>query len=301
MTLSDRHGRAFEYCVTESILSELKMLYSKVKITTRAKDSQIKGKEHFEKLSEEERKQYKMSGKKIASWLVVNRFKQIEKVEEVELDRIPDTEGIEGDVTDIRIKFFSENGVIDVNISLKHQHEALKHPRLTRVPLWIGLDENTEEAKQYEIDYEDIWKTFFEKGKKLSPKAERFRELKAIKPSFIEDNLYKPLYFLVKTFLEKNITNSLKVQHMFDFMVGKFDFVKFIDHDGKIEIRDFSAITKPNSVKIEYKDGDYLYMQFDNGLRISGRLHTATEWLKESIKFDMQPVNLDSVVPKIII
>ena len=65
--------------------------------------------------------------------------------------------------------------------------------------------------------------------------------------------------------------------------------------------KDFSDIPKPNSVEIEYQGGGYLYLQFDNGWRLSGRLHTATEWLKPSIKFDIQPVNLDSVVPPIYI
>ena len=82
---------------------------------------------------------------------------------------------------------------------------------------------------------------------------------------------------------------------MFEFMVGRVDYIKFVDRDGIIEVRDFSRIPSPKSVKIEYRK--YLYFKFDNGWIISGRLHTATEWLKKSIKFDLQPVNLDSLVP----
>ena len=323
MPLSDRYGRAFEYCVTESVFSRLKELYSeKVRMSARAKEAQRHGQEQFENLTDEQKRQFERSGRKIAGWLLENKLKNIEamkfekptgtlsaflfkestsgKIDRVELDRIPDIAGVRGDVTDIRMKFFSKEGVATVNVSLKHRHEALKHPRLTRVPVWIGLV-GTKEARQYRKEYENIWSTFFQKGKKLSPSAKRFRELKAVDPNFVEENLYKPLYTLVASFLQQNIANPSQVQQMFDFMVGKFDYVKFVDHDGEIEVRDFSDIPKPSSVEIEYERSGYLYFQFDNGWRLSGRLHTATEWLKKSIKFDLQPVNLDSVVPAVYI
>jgi len=322
MPLSDRYGRAFEYCVTEFAFSRLKELYpGKVKMSARAKEAQRHGQTQFENLTDEQKEKFERSGRKIAEWLVENKLKNIEKlkfekaigtlssylrsraknptsgkIDRVELDRIPDIAGVRGDVTDIRIKFFSKDGVATVNVSLKHRHEALKHPRLTRVPAWIGLT-GTEEGRHYRKAYENIWLTFFEKGKRLSPNARRFRELKAVDPNFVEENLYKPLYTLVANFLQHNIANPSQAQPMFDFMVGKFDYVKFIDHDGQIEVRDFSDIPKLNSVEVEYKGTGYIYFRFDNNWRISGRLHTATEWLKKSIKFDLQPVNLDSVVP----
>lgn len=331
MPLSDRYGRAFEYCVTEFVFSRLRDLYpGKVKMSPRAKEAQRHGQTQFKNLTAEQRKRFEKSGRKIAEWLGENKLKNIQeirfekskgaffdfleskgylsdvpvkestlgKIDNVEVDRIPDIAGVRGDVTDIRIKFFSGACVAAVNVSLKHRHEALKHPRLTRVPEWIGLA-NTKEGKLYLRTYENIWATFFQKGGELSPGAKRFRELKAIDPAFIENNLYDPLYTLVKTFLQRNIVNPSQVQKLFDFMVGKFDYVKFIDHDGRIEVRDFSDIPKPNSVEIEYGGDGYLYLQFDNGWRISGRLHTATQWLKKSIKFDMQPVNLDSIVPAV--
>lgn len=319
MPLSDRSGRGFEFSVTKSILSELERLYpARVKVTSRAIESQRHGREQFESLNTEQKKQFEKSGKKIVEWLQENRLRKIgemkfekprgtlltflakeptsDKITQVELDRIPDIAGVRGDVTDIRIKLLSKEGVATVNVSLKHRHDALKHPRLTRVPEWVGCA-NTREAKQYLRNYENIWATFFQKGKELAPNARRFRELKAVDMNFVEEKLYKPLYSLVASFLQQNITSTSQVRKMFDFIVGRFDFVKFVDHDSKIEVRDFSNITQPDSVKIEYDHSGYLYLQFDNGWRLSGRLHTATEWLKPSIKFDIQPVNLDSVLP----
>ena len=211
---------------------------------------------------------------------------ETETIEKIEIDRIPDSAGVQGDVTDIRIMLFSENKGATLNISLKHSHEALKHPRLTRVPNWIDL-ESTIEARKYLQDYKDIWESFFKKGKILLPEATRFNELKSVDPNMIEEHLYKPLYQLVGNFLAKNIVNEAQTKHLFEFMVGRFNFIKFVDYDGQIEIRDFSNIPKPGSVKVGFNEKGYLRLIFDNGRILSGRLHTATEWLEKSIKFDM--------------
>jgi hypothetical protein len=301
MTLSERYGTAFEYCVTSTIFARLAELYPrKVIMTHVTEDMQLRGQSIFEDLPAMQKNVFEHSAQKIVEWLINNKLKTIAEVERVEIDRISDTAGVKGDVTDIRIRLFSEEGEAVINISLKHRHKALKHPRLTRVPEWIGLAK-TKEDEQYKDAYDGVWAIFFEKAKMLSPLAKKFRELTAIDPAFIEENLYKPLYTLVKNFLKTNIRNSDQVKKLFEFMVGKFDYVKFIEHNGKIEIRDFSRLPKPNSVRIEYEGGDYLKFHFDNGLSLSGRLHTATEWLRRSIKFDIQPINLDSVVPAIYI
>lgn len=319
MPVSDTKGRAFEHCVSEPIIEELKKLFpGRVVLTSRAREAQACGQNHCSKLSLDQKKKFEKSGLSIARWIATNKLHNIEniefetqvsplsrflpeksssrEIEKIELDRIPDTAGIQGDVTDIRITFFSGNKVANMNISLKHSHQALKHPRLTRVPNWIGL-ESTNEAKQYLKEYRAIWASFFKKGQELLPKAKKFNELKTADPTIIEENLYKPLYQLVRSFLTKNIVNETQTKHLFEFMVGRFNFIKFIDYDGQIELRDFSNIPKPSQVRIGSNKKGYIQFAFDNGWVISGRLHTATEWLKESIKFDVQPENLDAVVP----
>jgi hypothetical protein len=304
MPVSDRYGRAFEYCIANAIfLISEKLCPGKVKLTSRAENMQLTGQTQFRALDSGQRKHFEGSGRKISEWLANNKLKDFKPTEirAVEIDRIPDIAGVKGDVTDIRIRLsLLEKNPEIVNISLKHRHEALKHPRLTRIPEWIGLAK-TRAEQQYLKNYDYIWVSFFQKGKKLAPNAERFRDLKAIDPAFIEENLYEPLYNLVADFLKKNIKSPSQVQEMFDFLVGKFSYIKFVDQNGKIEVRDFSNIPKTSTVTIEYKKGGYLHLQFNNGWIISGRLHTATEWLKKSIKFDIQPNNLDSALPAIYI
>ena len=316
--ISDALGRAFEFCVTEAILSECQKLFpNKVSLTSRAKEMQQRDQERFNAIGYLDRMRLQASGEKIAKWIVENKLRRVdgmkservgqptsclseetvlEGVEKIEIDRIPDIEGVRGDVTDIRIRIFSKGGVATVNISIKHRHGAFKHPRLTRVPEWIGLN-GTKAAAEYLRAYEEIWKNFFNKCKMLSPHAKRFRELKDIDANFVEVNLYRPLYKLVANFIQSNAKSPVQAQQLFSFLVGKYDYIKFIDQDYKIEIRDFSRTPKPNSVKVEYREGGYLYFLFDNRWKLSGRLHTASEWLIKSIKFDIQPINLDEVVP----
>ncbi len=219
----------------------------------------------------------------------------------VQVDRLSDVEGVGGDVTDVRVEFFSEGNAIPVNISLKHMHTALKHPRLTRVPQWIGKVD-PRKAREYEVNYEGIWSSFFKKCNEILPAAQRFREVKAVEPDSIEKHLYKPLYALVRDFLSENTNSPTQVVELFDFLVGKYEYIKFINHDDKIEIRDFSNIPKPQTVKITYSGTGYLQFNFSNGWKLSGRLHTASKWLsKKPIKFDVQPRNLDELVPAIYI
>ncbi|MEM1590038.1 MAG: HaeIII family restriction endonuclease, partial [Candidatus Bathyarchaeia archaeon] len=274
MPISDALGRAFEYCVTEAIFAECQKLFpNKVHLSSRAKDMQQRDRERLDVVDYFQRMRFQSSGAKIARWLAENKLKKIEEItferaktlttyivkeaayesiEKVEIDRIPDVAGVKGDVTDIRIKVFLKGSIATVNVSLKHRHEALKHPRLTRVPEWIGLA-GTKEEREYLKAYEQIWEDFFQKGKALLPSAQCFRDLKSVDPDFIEVNLYRPLYRLVGNFIQNNAKTSAQVQRMFNFLVGTSDYVKFIARNGRTEIRDFSKTTKPNSVKVEYK------------------------------------------------
>ena len=318
--MSDEYGRAFEFCVASFILIKLKKMYPKrVQETPRTKIAQEKGRLQYDRLPKEKRDSFAKTGAAIAEWLGENKFgvaaidlskkstktllgfgaeeAEPPQIDHVVVDRLSDMEGVRGDVTDIRVEFSFSGSAVSVNISLKHMHSALKHPRLTRVPSWIGITDPNK-VRSYLSKYEDIWSSFFSKGKATLANATKFRELKAVDSTIIENSLYQPLYELVKDFLQNNILGPEQAECLFDFLVGKYEFVKFIDRDGSVEIRDFAAIPKPKAVAIAYSGSGYLYLSFSNGLKLSGRLHTASEWIrKKSVKFDIQPQNLDEIVP----
>jgi hypothetical protein len=107
-------------------------------------------KKQFSALTKKQQKAFKKSASAIANWLKEKRLdpETVKKMQfnkrkeslqsflkivkpskteiEVKIDRIPDSDGVQGDVTDIRITFGFGDLYSNLNISLKHRHEALK-------------------------------------------------------------------------------------------------------------------------------------------------------------------------------
>lgn len=275
MPRSNDMGRAYEFALCNQII----YTFSNIELTDRAELEQQRDMEHFYDLDYDTKNAYIKSAELICNnWLV----KKIDPQEKYTLDRLPDRAGVEGDVTDIRI--MSE--VEKINISLKHNHDALKHPRLTRVPSWVGLESDD----NYETIHDRIWDDFFKQAEKANPTATLFRDLTAIDADFINDNLYNPFCTFISNYLSKKTSSSQSVKHMFDFLVGTYDFYKIIDRKDCITIQDFINMPKPNTVIIRQTDRSHIAMTFDNGVILDLRLHTASSRLIRSIKFDVRGI-----------
>ena len=274
MPIPNTLGRSYEYALCEKIVS----LFSNISFTNRALEEQRKDISHYETLSESEKQAYDLSVSKICNdWLNT----KILDDQSYSLDRLPDSAGVNGDVTDIRL----ESNLSTLNISLKHNHNALKHPRLTRVPTWIDIKADS----NYRRLYDTCWTNFIQMAEKLNPNATLFRELVDIEENFIFDNLYNPLCNLVSNYLSNNISNIKQVQSLFKFMVGKYNFYKVIDTRDSVVIQDFIDMPMPTDVKIQQTDKSYIQMNFDNGVILTLRLHTASSRIStKSIKFDVR-------------
>lgn len=295
---SDLSGRSFEYCVVISLSSALEKAFpNRVISTERAIVTQGRHKTLLENISPAKRINYEKAAGAIAEWLMENKFGG--SVEGVVIDQIPNSNGVRGDVTDIRITINRASGDSILNLSLKHIHKDIKHPRLTRVPYWIDV-EDTDESKDYRSTYDEIWDDFMIKSNELVPNSEKFKQLRDVDKYFVNRNLYYPFYDLVKSFLENNIEKDEQVNSLFRFLVGIYSFIQIINMNGNIEIRDFSEISSPTGVEFEYENGGYLFLHFDNDWSISMRLHTASSNISsKSIKFAVQVIDLDKFVPPI--
>lgn len=284
MPISNTLGRAFEYALCAKIVSS----FSNISFTYRTIEEQEKEKHYFNSLSIEEKANYDISTSKICSdWLDSKLIPSINYT----LDRLPDSAGVSGDVTDIRI----QNSDITINISLKHNHNALKHPRLTRVPKWININTDSKYTSAYTI----IWDSFLSKAYNLLPNATLFSELIGIDSQFVFNNLYNPLCNLVSSYLSDNIKTSYQVESLFKFMVGKYNFYKIIDTKDCVLIQNFIDLKIPTTVEIKQSDKSYITMDFSNGVVLKLRLHTASSRLvTRSIKFDVRGIfdDIDSVI-----
>ncbi|MDP3918332.1 MAG: HaeIII family restriction endonuclease [Nanoarchaeota archaeon] len=303
MTKSNKKGRAFEYIVTKELEDHIKSKGIKYFLSQRAIKDNKRDIIHLNELSTEIQKILSQDAKKFISWTIEKEW--LNNIKEISIDRLPDSEGVKGDVTDLVIKLIDTEGGVDIkNISLKHNHEALKHPRISRLPQQCGIEDKGL-IKNYLIARDNIWDNFFREAKKINSDFTTFKELKDLDKEFINLNLYKPLIELVISFLEQNVNNSDNTFSFFKFITGKRDFYQVKAMKDKVQIVFFKDISVPKSFKIQYPYKDKLntfLMTFNNDWKITFRLHTASSSfikkgkINKSTKFDVNCINIDSLL-----
>ena len=282
--ISDQTGRAFEF----AIVSELTRL-SGVTLTSRASDAQIRDSAKFEALDSSRKRLFQEAAKALVKMLVENG------VNSASVDRLSDDEAAAGDVTDIRITPIGKHPVI--NLSIKNNHHALKHQRPPSLMQQLGFGKGSSQDCGYRAQLQSVFDSFCVASKRLVPDAKKFSQLKDVDHEFINRQLYAPVCELVTATLRKHLANSIVCQTYFRFLVGNTDYIKVVLSQGQLEITHFDQIPMPSTCTVDYSSANpgYIYLTFDNGWKISMRLHTASSRLAEqgqtpSTKFDTQPM-----------
>ena len=223
----------------------------------------------------------------------------------------PDKQGQKGDVRDV-LCIRNEKGW-NIGLSCKHDHEAVKHSRLSRTidfgKEWLGFPVSQ--------NYHNSIKPIFAELDDLKAKNARWAGVDKK-----DERFYKTL---LGAFLAE--MNSLYEKHSAEvpenlllYLLGRNDFYKVIAHtkDKTTEVKPFNMYgTLGLSTKVQksqYKIAtlkmptQILSMAFkkdsmntilihcDNGWALSLRIHNASEWVEPSLKFDIQlvgvPVNM---------
>lgn len=222
----------------------------------------------------------------------------------------PDKKGSVGDVRDILI--IRQNIQWEIGLSLKHNHFAVKHSRLSKTidfgKRWFGIPCSTE----YWNDVLPIFH-YLEKEK-----------LKKIKWSELpnkEIDIYVPLLkAFVKEIKQSNKTNDTLPKKMVEYLLGEFDFYKVISIDAKkrTRIEGFNLhgslnrnakYKKPNirvpivslPSRIAHFDfkpnsNNTVEMYLDGGWQFSFRIHNASTFVEESLKFDIQIIGMPTSI-----
>ena len=207
----------------------------------------------------------------------------------IALRRLPDNEAKSGNITDIEIIYETKK----INLSIKHNHKALKHQRPSALPQQFGLVKNETQDHNYRNEYQAICKAFINKSNQLLNGVIQFNELKNIDPEFINTNLYEPICSLVCKYIQEWSSNPESVKYFFRFIVGITNFYKVIVGQDFVEIYGFEDIPPPKKMKCEIISNSYIHVTFDNNWKISMRLHTASSRLKGvSLKFDTTPLEM---------
>lgn len=226
--------------------------------------------------------------------------------DELLLEFQKDGAGTRGDVRDIVIK--RTNIKWEVGLSIKHNHEAVKHSRLSHEldfgKEWFGIPCTA----QYWTDVNPIFDRL---------KAEKNKEKKWSELSDKEEGVYIPL---LKAFMDE-INRAYKVnvsvpEKMVEYLIGTNDYYKVVSHDKKrmTLIHTFNmhdTLNKPGKIKasadkvpivklpteliaIKFKEGsnNTVEMYLNNGWQLSFRIHNASTKVEPSLKFDVQFIGM---------
>ncbi|MBR9702278.1 HaeIII family restriction endonuclease [Candidatus Pacearchaeota archaeon] len=303
-SVSNDNGRAFEYVIVLGLKKHLESLGIDYLETERTTVDNSRDMLKLKELPEAKQKDFILAASKFLEW--VDSEGWFIGADKITIDRLPDKEGQRNNVTDIELKIEKGEDIEQKNISVKHNHDALKHPRLPNLVAQCGIEDETID-RLWRENHDAIWTEFNRKSKDLKADAKTFKELKDIDNSFIDKNLYKPLIDAVIKFLKENVKdNPDKVKSFFNFLTSDMDFYTVKNERLKVIIKKFLDITPPTVMNIEYP-----YLQrlntfkitFDNDWEMTLRLHTASSRMYKSVrlintssKLDVMCINLDDLI-----
>ncbi|MCM0593826.1 MAG: HaeIII family restriction endonuclease [Gloeotrichia echinulata DEX184] len=266
---SNLHGRVLEYLITEVIIRT----HPGVSLTVRANNAQLRDASKLTELDSLLLNELTSAADALLlKWL--NPHFQLFQQPSITVDRLPDQN--QNDVTDIRLT----SKAWTVNLSLKHNHTALRHQRPGTTPVHCGYAKNDPQMQQFKQQYRATTQEFMQ----YIGQAKLFAELP---PDLKEQHLYTPVCNLVSQFINSHA--SICATKLFQYLVGDVNYYKIIvDTNAQtLTIQQFAQIQMPTNV-IATVNRQYVFLNFDNGWEISMRLHTASSQLKNypSLKFD---------------
>ena len=299
-TNSNNNGRAYEYAWMTALFNAL----NKARKTCIVENSSLDANRRaWASIDEDLQEMFTVSAEAAVSSILELEPKMTEDDGDVLfLEFQKDDAGVQGDVRDIVIKrSFVE---WQVGLSIKHNHEAVKHSRLSEGidfgKVWFDLPC----SNAYWADIRPIFamlKREKDDGKKWSELADK------------EGDVYIPL---LKAFMEEvkraNAQSSLVPRKMVEYLIGNQDYYKVVSRDSKklTLIHTFNmngTLNKPSKIKVsaitvplvelptemvalKFKAGcnNTVEMYLNNGWQLSFRIHNASTKVETSLKFDVQ-------------
>ena len=218
-----------------------------------------------------------------------------------------DAEGIIGDVRDVIFSRPNNSMGWEIGISAKNNHDAVKHSRLSP-----------------KIDFGNEWMDFPCSPNYFSEIQPVFDYLKSIKTNNPKtkwedlgcsksEDVYVPLLKAFrKEMLRLTKSNPIASANLLQYLIGRKPFYKIIKEDNKkiVVVKAFNIggklnqtvngkkpIVKTDTIKLptrvielEFKEESdtTLMMILDEGWQISFRIHSASTYIENSLKFDIQ-------------
>lgn len=303
-TNSNDQGRAYEYAWINALHAALKGKRDARIVNNSSLDA---NKRAWSVMSDEMKDLFEISAKAAVETVLELEPRMTENDDDVlYLEFQKDDAGTKGDVRDIVIRRDSLQW--EVGLSIKHNHEAVKHSRLSH-----GLDFGKE---WFDIPcssaYWSAIKPIFDRLKADKAKGKKWSDL----PDK-ESGVYIPL---LNAFMEEvkraNGADSAMPRKMVEYLIGTKDYYKVVSRDGKrlTIIHTFNmhgTLNKPGKIKvsaisvpivelptelvaIKFKTGsnNTVEMYLNNGWQLSFRIHNASTKVEPSLKFDVQFIGM---------
>ncbi len=299
---SNNQGRGYEYACLITLYESISK-YNKAKIVKN--NSHKAALRAWETLTADEKNLYKISAEAgIFTLLKLEPLITEPGNDEIILRIQADNKGgEEGDIRDILI---SRNHLEwEIGLSIKHNHFAVKHSRLSKTldfgEKWYGIECS-------ETYWQEVGPVFQYLADEKS-RGKAWREL----PDK-ENDVYVPILNAFKNeLIRQNKIYGKKIPRLIaEYLLGQFDFYKIIGIDnqritkvqgfnlrgtlnknGKIIKRkiELPKVDLPERIIfLDYKPGSKttLELYFDCGWQLSFRIHNASSKVEPSLKFDVQ-------------
>lgn len=301
---SNNQGRAYEFICLQSLYSVIAAIRP-VEIVRNS--SYMAAESAWASLDPNSQKLYELSAKSTIEVLFAMEPNIVEQTDDIlKLYIQSDKHGEDADVRDIIIE--RSDIIWEVGLSIKHNHLAVKHSRLSKDidfgEKWYGV----KCSPQYWNDVNPVFSFLAEEKEK----GTYFRDLCSK-----EDQVYVPLLEAftkeIKTAIEKDASVPRK---LVEYLLSKYDFYKVISLDSQriTAIQSFNmygTLNKASRVKepeiivprielpkellyIGFKKSSKttVLICFDNGWQFSFRIHNAEDKVNTSLKFDIQIVGM---------
>lgn len=306
--LSNNQGRAYEFACLNAFYDEISQ-YRQVHILENS--SFQAAQRAYETLSSEEKALYKRSALAMIPTVFECEPRIIEKGDDIiELYIQKDEAGKEGDVRDIIIA--RDNIKWEIGFSIKHNHFAVKHSRLSPTidfgEQWYGIPC----SQEYWNDIKPVF-AYLENEKINHTK---FSEL----PNK-EKDVYVPLVTAFINEIKRQYSNHKSIpQQLVEYLLSKFDFYKIISIDKKeltqvqsynihgtlnqsarnqrpqIEIPIAALPTRIISLDFHPDRSNTAELYLDGGWYFTFRIHNAETYVVPSLKFDIQIAGLPTTI-----
>lgn len=302
---SNDNGRAFEY----ACIKELKNNISKYRPVLIEEKSIEASKRAWISINKEQQKRLIISSKAFINLLfkaepLILEYESLSDIVELSINKDSDAEA--GDVRDIIIK--RDQISWEIGLSMKHNHFAAKHSRLSS-----KIDFGN---KWYNKPCSDNYWT------EITPIFENLYKLKVQKCAWHDmKNKEKSVYLPLLNAFIKEIESAIKIdkkipQKLMSYLLGTKDFYKVVSVERK-QITEFQCFNlrgelnnagkkcKPKiiipianlpdeiiSLRLKPNSTNTVEMFLNNGWSLSFRIHNASTIVEPSLKFDIQFIGI---------